>query len=101
MRLNPNAREYYELQITTTATDGNPIPASGWEASFDKGVTWYAATVITHDAVAYSAWLLAGIDADPGTAVMVLPANARIVPLVRAVDNPEIVVRQAPTVVSY
>lgn len=97
MRLSRLAREYYELQITTTATDGDPIPADGWEASFDGGETFVAATVVTHDTEDWSAWLLAGPDADEGTAVAVITSAVR--PLVRATDSPEVIVRTAPRIV--
>jgi hypothetical protein len=96
MQLSRFGREYYELQIATTSNTGSPIPADGWEASFDRGVTWIAATVVTHDAADWSAWLVAGVDAEEGSAVAVLSAS--VSPLVRAVDNPEIVVRSAPRI---
>jgi hypothetical protein len=96
VNLNRSGREYYSLAITTTASSGSPIPASGWEASFDGGTTWFAATVITENSVDYSAWLVAGDRAAVGTAVAVLSTTTS--PLVRATDNPEIVVRSAPII---
>lgn len=99
MRLDRHARENYELQIATTASDGDPIAAGEWEASFDGGENFVAATVITHDTEDWSAWLLAGPDAEVGTSVAVLSRSMR--PLVRAVDNPEIIVRDAPRVVLH
>lgn len=97
MILSEHAREYYELQITTTATNGSPIPASGWSASFDGGTTWAAATVISHDSEDYSAWLVAGAQADDTGAVATIERQ-ETVPLVRATDSPEIVVRAAPKI---
>lgn len=96
MQLNRHGREYYELQITTTTSSGDPIPADGWEASFDNGVTWVAATVVTHDTTDWSAWLVAGPNAEVGAAVAVITES--LIPLVRTTDNPEIVVDYAPKI---
>lgn len=88
MRLRPNAREWYALELATEPA------VTGWEASFDAGVTWVASTAVGTDG--YFRWLVAGPDADPGTAI-VLPVGTTQ-PLVRAVENPEIVVRGAPQI---
>lgn len=89
MNLRPDAREWYTLEITTTPT------VTTWEASFDGGDTYVASTTVGADG--YFRWLVAGPDADPGTAE-VLPL-AVTVPLVRSTENPELIVRSAPKIV--
>lgn len=78
MQLARYARKYYKLDITTEP------PVAAWEASFDKGETWLPQTTVD----TYPAWLVAGPDADPGTAVAVLSESTT--PWLRAIDNPEI-----------
>lgn len=85
MYLKAAAREFYSLAIVT-----EPAVAA-WEASFDGGTTFVAGEVDG----ANTRWLLAGPDADPGTATVL---TVTVYPLLRAVDNPEIVVRDAPRV---
>lgn len=87
MQLHPLAREYYALTI---ATDDD---VTGWQASFDHGTTWHAGDTSEDDG--RTRWLLAGPDADTGDAIVI---SASVVPLVRAIDNPEIIVRKAPRV---
>lgn len=88
MQLNRRAVEWYALEITTDPA------VTGWEASFDDGASWKASTAVGTDG--WSRWLVAGPDAaTPGTAV-VLAATVR--PLVRATENPEVVVRDAPRI---
>ena len=85
MYLKKLAREFYNLSIAT-------VPAvTGWEASFDGGATWVAGETIG-DTVR---WLVAGAAADPGTATVL---TTSVQPLLRVTDNPEIVVRDAPTI---
>ena len=85
MRLDRDAREFYTLTIATTPT------VAAWEASFDGGTTWVAGTA----AGGNWRWLVAGPDAVPGTATVLSRSTG---PKIRAVDNPEIVVRSAPGV---
>lgn len=87
MNLNRRAREFYALEITTV-----PPVAGPWEASFDRGATWEVAT----DVDGVPSWLVAGPDAAPGEAVHVV--TTAVTPLVRAVENPEVVVRNAPRI---
>ena len=96
MELSNHGREFYALQITTTTSDGVPIPLSGWEASFDRGVTWDATVVRNLEDEDWATWLVAGADAAVGTAVAVITRNTQ--PLVRAIDNPEILVDRAPVI---
>lgn len=108
MLLNRHARENYAIQIATTTTEGDPIAAADWEASFDGGTTYMPANVltlaapwtdtdgVTHEPGDLSEWLVAGPDAEVGSAVAVITASTD--PLVRAIDNPEIIVREAPQI---
>ena len=88
MHLRPDAREWYALEITTTPT------VTAWQASFDGGTTWASSTAVGTDG--YSRWLVAGPNADPTGATVL--ALGRTVPLVRATENPEVVVRKAPPI---
>ncbi len=87
MRLEPAGREFYKLDITTEPA------VTAWEASFDGGTTWQPST----DVGGLSAWLIAGPGAEVGTAVHVAPLG-RTVPTLRAVDNPEIIIRDGPPI---
>ena len=88
MKLNPRAREWYALEITTSPA------VTSWDASFDGGTTWQSSTAVGTDG--YFRWLVAGPQADP-TGATVLKAG-RTLPEVRATENPEIVVRDAPPI---
>jgi hypothetical protein len=92
VELHREGREYYKLKITTIPA----LAAGAWEASFDAGTTWPVASVISDVTGDYSAWLVAGEDAEPGTAVAVISHDTY--PIVRAVDTPEIVARNAPAI---
>lgn len=86
MQLHHLAREYYTLLIDT-------VPEiSTWEASFDGGATWVPGE---HQGLKTMRWLLAGADADPTGATVI---SAKVMPMIRVADNPEIVVRSAPTI---
>ena len=90
MRLHPKGVEYYRLGLTTDPA----TVTTDWAASFDDGDTWTTAA----DVDGLSGWLVAGPDADtPGTAVVLTTGTTR--PIVRHVDNPETIVRTAPTIV--
>ena len=97
MQLSNRGRDRYALFIETTTSEGDPIPADEWEASFDRGTTWHACTVITVATEARSTWLLAGKEIGAGGgAVAVISANTR--PLVRWIQNPLILVDRAPEI---
>jgi hypothetical protein len=85
MYLKRIARGYYSLAIVT-----DPAVAS-WEASFDGGDSFVAGEVDG----ANTRWLLAGPDADPGTATVIA---ATVTPSVRATDTPEVILRDTPRV---
>lgn len=85
MNLRKDGREWYALEIETSP------PVAAWEASFDNGATWLASTTVGTDG--WSRWLVAGPNVDP-TGATVLSANCK--PVVRAIDNPEIIPRLGP-----
>ena len=88
MRLHRKAREYLKLEIVTEP------PVASWEASFDDGVTWVAGA---KDGT-LTRWLLAGPEA-AGEGATVLTGNA--LPLLRAADNPEVIVTHGPRIQVY
>lgn len=88
MKLDPQAREFYRLKITT---DPVSLPEA-WEASFNEGLNYYPAANLS----GWSVWLLAGPDVALGAAVAVI--THAITPKVRLIANPEVVVRGAPKV---
>lgn len=96
MDLPRAGREFYGV-TSIAATDritGEPIEGLTWEASFDGGVTWVAGT---QDAAGWR-WLVAGPDFDPAdwpglpvATYTVVPESTQ--PRIRAVSNPEALVR--------
>ena len=89
MNLNRHAREFYTLSIVTQP------PITTWEASFDAGRTWHPGEQVGQD----TRWLLRGsaIPDDPARPAVEVALTVR--PLVRGVDDPEVVVRDAPHVI--
>ena len=89
MNLNRHAREFYTLGIVTQP------PITTWEASFDAGRTWHPGEQVGQD----TRWLLRGsaIPDDPDRPAVEVTLTVR--PLVRGVDDPEVVVRDAPHVI--
>ena len=102
-RLHRQEQEYYTLPDLAAATaTGNPVSVAvdGWEASFDRGVTWHQSQAHPDQPTA-PCWLLRG-DQHPGpgdtnTSVGILVTRT-IAPLVRRRDTPETVIEQAPMV---
>lgn len=89
MRLSPRGADDYVLTITT-------IPVmSGWEASFDGGASWVAGTPDVVDPTTYR-WLMVGPLVDPVPVAPHTVLTIDVEPLVRAIDNPKIIVRKAP-----
>ena len=86
MILHRRAREFYSLAIATEPA------VAGWEASFDGGATWATGAAVTGG----WRWLVAGPQAPLDEPASVIDRS--VVPLVRAVDTPEILVRAAPTI---
>jgi len=97
VELNTNERDYYAIQIATKTSNGDPIPAADWEASFDGGTTWIDAVVQTDPETGdWSTWLLVGPDVAQGTAVAVITDDLR--PQVRATDGSAVIVERAPRI---
>lgn len=90
MNLHRQERNDYRVEIVTSPQ------LTGWEASFDGGTTWVAGTVDVDLANTWR-WLIAGPDVAQGTAVAVITETATF-PLVRATQNPRIVVDDAPMI---
>ena len=87
MELNRQAREFYELQITTSP------PVASWEASFDGGLTWEVGEPLGGDTFR---WKLAGPAIAIGDAVATI--DTVCVPQVRASSNAEVIIREAPSI---
>lgn len=89
--LHREGRQYYALRIETDE------PATGWEASFDGGATYVPAV----EADGESRWLVNGPTFDPDSAPLapsiLIAANMR--PLLRLIDNPEVIVHQGPAII--
>ena len=87
MQLAKTGREYYDPGPTTT-------PAlTGWEASFDGGSTWVAGDVLD----GRPKWLVRGPGfADDTTPSVLISENTN--PMIRATDNPEVLVRRGPAI---
>lgn len=87
MHLEPQARRWYWLDITTLPGGVSP---TDWWASFDGGVTWHRAV----DRDGSPAWLVAGPLAEQGAAVVVLAQSTQ--PRVRLTAGEEIEVELTP-----
>lgn len=102
MQLNRAAREYYTLELAATNIDGTPVPDPGpWEASFDDGDTWVVGEPVTGQ-TSWWQWLVSGDKVtDPmpvGITLAATISTAWVVPIVRLVDNPEILAENAPAI---
>lgn len=101
MELQRSGREFYTLQIAATDIAGAAIPDAGpYEASFDGDATWHAGTQDVP--TGFWQWLVAGPEApDPPVGVIVLAVVTaeNTYPIVRLVDDPEVIVREAPAIV--
>lgn len=90
MDLSRIGREFFVEEIVT-----NPV-VDGWAASFDGGQTWEDGEAVP-DVENTWRWLVRGpdfVEADaPVQAASQLVATSPIEPLLRAIDNPEVVVR--------
>jgi hypothetical protein len=89
MLLSPSGAEDYDLTIKTTPQ------LTAWEASFDDGATWHAASTDVADNTHYY-WNVKGpLCTDVGAAAAFLVAIG-IQPLVRSIQAPHVYVRKAP-----
>ena len=95
MELNRVGKEYYTLELAATEIDGTPVVNPTYAASFDEGATWENGT--KDSATGWWQWLVAGPLADPAGAVAVI-AGPWCNPIVRLVDNPEVVARDMPVI---
>ena len=89
MNLSRYAREFYTLGIIT---DPQIV---AWEASFDGGRTWHPGEQVGAD----TRWLLRGTAIPDDPARPAVPVVKSVRPLVRGIDDPEVVVRDAPHVI--
>lgn len=96
MKLNPYGREFYRVTITTTPQLTN------WEASFDGGLTWTAGATDSRTPPTANTWewLVSGHlcdNSDLGVGVLAGVIEHTMHPLIRAVDAPEVIVREQDT----
>lgn len=89
MQIKPTGREY--ATWTITASD----PVTGLEVTFDDGTTWAALDAV--DATTFRC-LVAGPDATTNPVGTVVLALGRHFGQIRAVDNPEVIIRDAGTI---
>jgi hypothetical protein len=86
------AREYYKVQIVTVPQLAN------WEISIDRGLTW---TPMSYDTNTNTvSVLVSGPDfvPPPGDITQSLALTTSVMPYIRAVDNPEVLVRSTPRI---
>lgn len=85
-------REYYRVEITTEP------PINNWEISFDQGLTWVA---MEYDNVTnFCSRLVSGpgfVPPNGDTTESSIIATS-VTPYIRAVDNPEVIVRATPRI---
>lgn len=95
MKLPAGGIDYYRPRPDTTPT----IDPSLWQASFDGGLTFIPATVLTDLLEAGEpAWLVANAaTADPGDAT-VMPAAEWVIPGIGFGDTPIVIVRPGPPI---
>lgn len=90
MNLNRFGREFYVQEITTAPE------VTSWDASFDDGETWTTGEAVDGETDQWR-WLVRGPDFDedahpPADSALVDPTGELLEPLLRATDNPEVVV---------
>jgi len=85
-------REYYKVEIVTVPQLAN------WEISFDRGDTWTPMSYDTGTNVV--SVLVSGPDFVPpgGDIIVSSSITASVMPYIRAVDNPEVIVRTLPKI---
>jgi len=89
MKIKPEGREYATWTVTTSD------PVTGLEVTFDAGTTWAAMDAV--DATTFRV-LVAGPDATTNPDGTVVLAAGRHFALIRAVDAPEVIIRDAGTI---
>ncbi|MCW2756341.1 MAG: hypothetical protein JWO46_87 [Nocardioidaceae bacterium] len=96
MDLSRYGREFYTVEI---ATDPQ---VTDWEASFDGGTTWADGEEVEAEENTWR-WLVHGAafvpaEGDVNESQLAAALVDVVRPHVRAVDNPEVVVRLSPTI---
>ena len=90
--LSKLGREYYRVTVTT-------VPAiTDWEISFDHGTTWVDLFYDINDDK--QEILVAGPDFVPpqGDVAEYETISTSVVPYIRAIDSPEVLIRNAPKI---
>lgn len=94
LQLSTIGREWWKVQITTDPA------VTGWDASFDEGETWVTGEAV-EDVEDTWRWLVNGKDFDPtgypAASSATIPYGG-FRPLLRATDNPEVIVSRAPRI---
>jgi hypothetical protein len=90
--LSKFGREYYQVEITTEP------PITSWQISFDKGTSWHQMVYDTETKLC--SVLVAGpfftpAQGDGSQYVQILKSCS---PYIRAIDDPEVIVRSTPRV---
>lgn len=94
LQLSPIGREWWKVQISTDP------PVASWSASFDGGETWVTGEAVAGEDDTYR-WLVNGKDFDPADYPAATSATipfGGFRPLLRAVDNPEVLVDYGPRI---
>lgn len=93
MNLSRYGREHYDVRLVTTPQ------LDAVEASFDGGTTWVTGDALTGEDAGWFRWLVSGPSVEgtqPPSAVVL--AVGKHVPIGRASDNPEVIVRDLPAI---
>ncbi len=104
-RLHRQGQEYYTLPDLAAETISGPVvvPVTGWEASFDRGLSWHPSQAHPDQGSA-PCWLVHGPDypgsGDTAPTVGALIVSA-VVPLIRLRDTPETTIEPAPWVLLW
>jgi hypothetical protein len=90
VKLHATAIDDYELRIVTDPQ------VTDWEASFDRGKTWFLSTPDDQDPTIFR-WLVAGAKAvpDPLEAQPLFIITQTVTPIVRLNSDPRTLVRSA------
>lgn len=92
MKLTRIGREYLTVSIETDPA------VTGWEASFDGGTTWATGEEVTVGTSTAWRWLLAGPDVAQPDVSGQITLDATTTVVLRAIDNPEVLIRKGPRV---
>jgi len=90
--LSSLGREFYTVEISTTPELAN------WEISFDQGDSWHD---MDYDNAANTATILVSgpkFLAPAGDNNQYVRLTSSVVPYIRSIDNPEVIVRATPRI---